>query len=82
MKSEVPVAEVYWVVVEPYIGTEELVAERSEALISCPVASEVAPAPPIELRQGSGGAAPSGVQGWNPCQGGRGAEPPGKFLTI
>jgi len=43
-------------------------------------ASEAALAPPIELCQVSEGAAPSLVQGWNPCRGARGAEPPGKFL--
>ncbi len=37
-------------------------------------------APPNELRQGSGGGAPSGVQGRSPWWGVRGAKPPGKFL--
>ena len=37
-------------------------------------------APPSELRRGSGGAAPSGVQGQSPWWGARGAKPPGKIL--
>ena len=37
-------------------------------------------APPSELRRGSGGAAPSGVQGRSPWWGARGAKPPGKIL--
>ena len=39
-------------------------------------------APPSELRQGSGGAAPSGVQGRSPWRGDRGAEPPEIFKTT
>ena len=58
-----------------------LVAERSEALSPCQTRARWRVAPPSELLQGSGGAAPSRVQGWNPCQGVRGAEPPGKIFT-
>ena len=39
-------------------------------------------APPSELQQGSGGGAPSGVQGQSPWRGARGAEPPGKFFEF
>ena len=72
MKFIIPVTELLCVVAESVFEGLILVVRKR--------ATEVAPAPPRELRQGSGGAAPSGVQGWNPCRGARGAEPPGKFL--
>ena len=46
------------------------------------LATEVALAPPREFRQGSVGAAPSGVQGQRPAPaGGLGGGAPGKFLN-
>ena len=46
------------------------------------LATEAALAPPRELRQGSGGAAPSGVQGRSPGGGLGGRSPPEIFDKI